>query len=192
MSEKNIRIVTQLVLDFDMIHAFGPHGSEDSPIDAGPFCYLTLSQNEYAWGNSGVLELKPDESLELVWSIRVFTNMDENQAQNIEVKDIELMFRAIDSEAQMGAHWTDVFKTNDFLKGKSLVEPVHIPIQNQKGSNLLINPISELITLPKTGVPNNLSYSISFTILGPKQKDSQTQYHLRLDPLIKNNSNHPK
>lgn len=181
-------ISTLLVLDLDMIMAFGPHGTTYEPIDASPFSFLVLSSYEYAWGNSGIIELKQGQVLNLNWHIKTFSQIE----YVVTTRDVNLTFRVIDNPKSptdlAGYTWGAVF---DGREGISLKEPLEVQIEVSNveldpTTPVIIEPTKSLITKSPLEVMNNFTYSISFTLI-----INGDPYYLRIDPLIKNNSNGP-
>lgn len=187
MSKK--QLTTKLVLDLDSLKAFGGSSKTLTPVDISPFAFMVISDYSHAWNGFGSIIRLPSKTT-LSWELEGLGG----NIKLIKVSQIKLVFKLIgcdqDNRALFSV-WKDIFKCTEqmFNPDDGTLELIADDFSlSQTGSSVLSANIDTVENVRRT---YNLTYSIYMNFadqVGSLAEDIQN-YYLKIDPLIKNNSN---
>lgn len=185
----NKKLITKLVLDLDSLKDFGGVGKTLTPVDISPFAFMVISDYSNAWnGFSSIIKLPSKTTL--CWELEGLGG----SIMMIKVSQIKLIFKLIGCNEDNGKKlsiWQNIFKCSErmFDPENGTLELIANDFSlSEKGPSVLSANIDTIDNIERK---YNLTYSIymNFTDqMGGLGADKQN-YYLKIDPLIKNNSN---
>lgn len=187
MIEKEL--TTKLVIDLASLKGFGSQGRSGVPIDISPFSFLVLSDYSCAWnGFNNIITLPPSTTLR--WELE---GLGHDSGMML-VSEIKLLFKLIgcpQSNSMQFPEWKNIFECTE-----NMFNPADGTLEIKADSFQLVLPgpntlSASIKTIPEIKPSYNVIYSIYMNFVDGLGDEAE-RYFLKIDPLIKNNSNPPR
>jgi len=178
-------LTTKLVIDLAALKGFGSQEQSTVPVDISSFSFLVLSDYSCAWnGFNTIIKLPPATTLR--WELEALGA----DGGPMVVSQISLVFKLVGCalEGSKLAEWEKIFDCTGatYHEGTLEIQASNTVLDPHK-PNTLSASIKTVTDLVRT---YNLTYSI-YMNFSDGSDDKKQIYFLKIDPLIKNNSNPP-
>jgi len=178
-------LTTRLILDFESLKNFGYAGLENGHIDISPFSFFSISHYASAWKHCRDIMVLQANSV-MRWELEVLgRDISAFTIDKIKLTFTLLGYKPAGTPADMREVWNEIFNVpkTAVIVGESLV----VALDNRA---LLENGVFNLALLLTTAETiereNSITYSISLKLT---ETATNNDYYIKIDPLIKNNSN---
>jgi len=181
-------LTTKLVIDLVSMKNFGSQGESSTPIDISPFTLLALSDYSSAWnGFNTIIRLPADTTLS--WEL---VPLGPNIGPLV-VSGISVVFKLVGSVLNgdsVLSEWKQIFDVTGAIynpdKGTLEIQASDFVLAGSKPHKIS----ASISTVPDLLPTYNLTYSITMSFTDGAA-DKKQVYFMKIDPLIKNNSDPP-